>query len=145
MATIVGALGQSPGSSGLARICRIMNNPTATMTRMTIRIHCKRRGMLWRKSVSSSRSLIGVSGTTWNHEGHFNFYWPRSREIMDLIVSVRPFVCLSVQTILELEHSSLHWPVRYPDPMPVSVSVYTGHTLQCTLCIHCSGASGAPV
>ncbi len=33
----------------------------------------------------------------------------------------------------------------FPDPMPVSVSVYTGHTLQCTLCIHCSGASVAPV
>ncbi len=31
----------------------------------------------------------------------------------------------------------------YPDPMPVSV--YTGDTLQCTLCIHCSGASVAPV
>ncbi len=29
--------------------------------------------------------------------------------------------------------------------MPVSVSVYTGHTLQCTLCIHCSGAKVAPV
>ncbi len=26
----------------------------------------------------------------------------------------------------------------FQDPMPVSVSVYTGHTLQCTLCIHCS-------
>ncbi len=33
----------------------------------------------------------------------------------------------------------------YPDPMPVSVSVYTGHTLQCTLCIHCSGASAVYV
>ena len=35
--------------------------------------------------------------------------------------------------------------INSPDPMPVSVSVYTGHTLQCTLCIHWSGASGAPV
>ena len=25
-----------------------------------------------------------------------------------------------------------------PDPMPVSVSVYTGHTLQCILCTQCS-------
>ncbi len=28
-----------------------------------------------------------------------------------------------------------------PDPVTVSVSVYTGHTLQCTLCIYCGGAS----
>ena len=33
----------------------------------------------------------------------------------------------------------------YPDPMPVSISVYTGYTLQCALCIHCSGPSVAPV
>ena len=37
------------------------------------------------------------------------------------------------------------WSLPYPDPMPVSVSVYTGHTLTCTLCIHCSGTSIAPV
>ena len=30
-------------------------------------------------------------------------------------------------------------------PMPVSVSVYTGHTLQCTLCAHCDRTSVAPV
>ena len=32
-----------------------------------------------------------------------------------------------------------------PRPNSSVVSVYTGHTLQCTLCIHCSGARVAPV
>ncbi len=36
-------------------------------------------------------------------------------------------------------------PLGCPDPVLVSVSVYTGRTLQCTLCIHCSGSSVAPV
>ncbi len=35
--------------------------------------------------------------------------------------------------------------ITYPDPVLVSISVYTGHTLQCTLGIHCSGSSVAPV
>ncbi len=41
--------------------------------------------------------------------------------------------------------SSFTSTLHIPDPMPVLVSVHTGHTLQCTLCIHCSASSVAPV
>ncbi len=54
----------------------------------------------------------------------------RSRNIVDL-----QYFLLSLQLFLS----------AFPDPILVSISVYTGYTLQCTLCMNCSGPSVAPV